>query len=141
MFWRVLALALLFSLAAAAPPEVLILKATAYTSRHQETDHTPHLTATGAHTRLGIIAVSRDLLELELPYGSLVKLYDLGRWHDGQGAGEFDPLFENIVFVVEDTMNPRIHQQIDVWLPDYSLARLFGVRRVKVVVLRRGREF
>ncbi len=123
----------------AQPPEVFLLKATAYTSSRHETDATPHLTATGARTRLGILAVSRDLLDEELPYGSLVRLYDLGRWQDGKGAGTFDPLFSGLLFVVEDTMNKRKRQQIDVWLPDRSLALKFGVRRVKVVVVRRGR--
>ncbi len=119
--------------------EVLILKATAYTSSPRETDRTPYVTATGAKTRLGVLAVSRDLLEKELPYGSLVRLYDLGRWQDGKGAGAFDPLFKGLLFVVEDTMNKRKRQQIDVWLPDRSLALKFGVRRIKVVVVRRGR--
>ena len=120
-------------------PRVLILKATAYTSSPRETDRTPFITATGARTRLGILAVSRDLLQSELPYGSLVRLYDLGRWQDGIGAGTFDPLFKGLLFVVEDTMHKRKRQQIDVWLPDRTLALKFGVRRVKLVVVRRGR--
>jgi len=127
------------SAAFAKPPEVLILKATAYTSSPRETDGTPYVTATGARTRLGILAVSRDLLDEELPYGSLVRLYDLGRWQDGKDAGAFDPLFEGLLFVVEDTMNKRKRQQIDIWLPDRTLALKFGVRRIKVVVVRRGR--
>jgi len=120
-------------------PRVLILKATAYTSSPRETDQTPFITATGARTRLGILAVSRDLLQSELPYGSLVRLYDLGRWRDGKDAGTFDPLFKGLLFVVEDTMNKRKRQQIDIWMPDRALALKFGVRRVKLVVVRRGR--
>jgi len=139
--WVVLAFALLFGAwGLAEAPKVLILKATAYTSSPRETDSTPFITATGARTRLGIIAVSRDLLGSDLPYGSLVRLKDLGRWKDGKDAGRFDALFRDIVFVVEDTMHRRKRQQIDIWLPDRSLALKFGVRRVKVVVLRRGRE-
>ncbi len=133
-------LLLLFGLGAwAAPPKVLILKATAYTSSPHETDRTPYVTATGARTRLGIIAVSRDLLKEALPYGSLVRLVDLGRWRDGKDAGRFDPLFKNLLFVVEDTMNKRKRQQIDVWFPDRTLALRFGVRRIRVIVVRRGR--
>jgi len=131
------ALASLFAFARS--PEIFILKATAYTSTPRETDATPYVTATGARTRLGILAVSRDLLDEELPYGSLVRLYDLGRWQDGKGAGTFDPLFKGLLFVVEDTMNKRKRQQIDIWLPDRTLALKFGVRRIKVVVVRRGR--
>ncbi len=141
MVRRLFAILLLFAAfgAFAEAPRVLILKATAYTSSPRETDHTPFITATGARTRLGIIAVSRDLLQSELPYGSLVRLYDLGRWQDGKGAGAFDPLFSGLLFVVEDTMNKRKRQQIDIWMPDRTLALKFGVRRVKLVVVRRGR--
>ncbi len=126
-------------MALAETPRVLILKATAYTSSVWETDRTPWITATGARTRLGIIAVSRDLLKGTLPYGSLVKIEDLGRWKDGSDAGRFDPLFQNILFVVEDTMNKRKRQQIDIWFPDRSLALKFGVRRVRLTVVRYGR--
>ena len=143
MYRKLLAITVVISLGALAAdvsPRVLILKATAYTSSYRETDHTPFVTATGARTRLGIIAVSRDLLAEELPYGSLVKLVDLGRWKDGADAGRFDPLFKDLLFVVEDTMHPRKRQQIDVWLPDRGLALKFGVRRVKLVVVRRGRS-
>ncbi len=141
MVRRLLAILLLLATlgAFAEAPRVLILKATAYTSSPRETDHTPFITATGARTRLGILAVSRDLLQSELPYGSLVRLYDLGRWRDGKGAGAFDPLFKGLLFVVEDTMNKRKRQQIDIWMPDRTLALKFGVRRVKLVVVRRGR--
>jgi len=135
-----LILLLVFGLGAwAETPRVLILKATAYTSSPHETDRTPYITATGARTRLGIIAVSRDLLKTDLPYGSLVQLVDLGRWQDGADAGRYNPLFENLLFVVEDTMNKRKRQQIDIWFPDRSLALRFGVRRVEVIVVRRGR--
>ena len=141
MVRRLFAILLLLAVsgAFAQAPTVLILKATAYTSSPRETDRTPFITATGARTRLGIIAVSRDLLQSELPYGSLVRLYDLGRWQDGKDAGAFDPLFRGLLFVVEDTMHKRKRQQIDVWLPDRTLALKFGVRRVKLVVVRRGR--
>ncbi len=141
MVRRLFAILLLLAVsgAFAQAPTVLILKATAYTSSPRETDRTPFITATGARTRLGIIAVSRDLLQSELPYGSLVRLYDLGRWQDGKDAGTFDPLFRGLLFVVEDTMHKRKRQQIDVWMPDRTLALKFGVRRVKLVVVRRGR--
>jgi len=123
----------------ASGPSVLVLKATAYTSSARETDSTPYVTATGARTRFGIIAVSRDLLPNDLPYGSKVKIEDLGNWSDGAGKGKFDPMLKDVVFVVEDTMNKRKRQQIDIWMPDRSLALRWGVRRVRVTVLQRGR--
>ncbi len=120
-------------------PTVLVLKATAYTSSVRETDSTPFVTATGARTRFGIIAVSRDLLGSDLPYGSKVKIEDLGAWRDGAGKGQFDEMLKDVVFVVEDAMNKRKRQQIDIWMPDRSLALRWGVRRVRVTVLQRGR--
>jgi len=123
----------------ASGPAVLVLKATAYTSSVRETDTTPFVTATGARTRFGIIAVSRDLLGSDLPYGSKVKIEDLGDWRTGRGKGRFDKMLKDVVFVVEDTMHKRKRQQIDVWMPDRSLALKWGVRRVRVTVLQRGR--
>ncbi len=123
----------------ASGPTVLVLKATAYTSSVRETDATPFVTATGARTRFGIIAVSRDLLGSDLPYGSKVKIEDLGDWRSGRGKGRFDAMLKDVVFVVEDTMHKRKRQQIDVWMPDRSLALKWGVRRVRITVLQRGR--
>lgn len=118
-------------------PRVMTLKATAYTSSARETDNTPFITATGARTRMGIVAVSRDMLR-ELPYGSKVMLEDLGT-PSGKGKGRFNYLFKDRVFVVEDTMHPRKREQLDVWLPDRSTAIRFGVRNVRVTVIQRGR--
>ena len=123
----------------ASGPTFLLLKATAYTSSVRETDATPFVTATGARTRFGIIAVSRDLLGSDLPYGSKVKLEDLGDWHTGRGKGRFNAMLKDVVFIVEDTMHKRKRQQIDVWMPDRSLALKWGVRRVRITVLQRGR--
>lgn len=117
-------------------PRVLVLKATAYTSSARETDSTPYITATGARTRVGVIAVSPDMLRT-LPYGSRVRLEDLGV--GGREVGRFNYLLRNRVFVVEDSMHPRKHERIDVWLPDRGTAVRFGVRSVRVTVLRYGR--
>lgn len=129
-------LLLLLSGAWAKAPKTLILKATAYTSSIRETDRTPQITATGARTRVGIIAVSRDMLR-QLPYGSRVVLEDMGTSRGG--AGRFSYLFRDRVFVVEDTMHPRKREQIDVWLPDQGTAIRFGVRNLRVTVVQAGR--
>lgn len=118
---------------------VLILKSTAYTSSPRETDNTPKVTATGAQTHLGVIAVSSDLLGTDLPYGSIVRLEDLGNWKNGAGVGQFSGLLSGQLFVVEDTMNPRKRQQIDIWMPDRALALRFGVRRIQLTVVQYGR--
>ncbi len=128
-----LILGLLFSLAWAEMPKKLVLEATAYTSSPRETDSTPFVTATGMRTALGVIAVSRDLLKT-LPYGTKVRLRDLGSVY-GRGRGRFDDLFQGRVFVVADTMHPRMRKKLDVWLPDRALALQFGWRLLEVEVV------
>lgn len=117
------------------------LRATGYNSLVDQTDSTPFITATGARTRFGIVAVSRDLLGTDLPYGSLVRLKDLGGYYTGRGAGAFQALLDSQgIFIVEDTMHARKTQQVDVWFPEYSTAINWGVRRVGVELVRFGRH-
>ncbi len=117
----------------------LTLRATGYNSLVAQTDSTPHITATGTRTRPGIVAVSRDLLGTSLPYGSLVRLTDLGTYPYGYSPGYFqDILDQQGLFVVEDTMHARKRQQIDVWFEDYRSAVRWGVRQVGVEVVRYG---
>ncbi|KGQ23049.1 3D domain-containing protein [Thermus filiformis] len=130
--WTLIAV-LLLSIAWAKAPKRLVLEATAYTSSPRETDRTPYVTATGMRTALGVIAVSRDLLRT-LPYGTRVRLKDLGSVQ-GRGRGRFDYLFQNRVFVVADTMHPRMREKLDVWLPDRALALQFGRRLLEVEVV------
>lgn len=118
---------------------VFTLKATAYNSDPSQTDSTPNITATGAKTQFGIIAVSRDLLDSSIPYGSLVRIKDLGGYYNGRGAGRFQDLLDSQLFVVEDTMHPRKRNQVDVWFPRLSDAITWGVRQVEVEVVRYGR--
>lgn len=118
-----------------------VLRATAYNSLAAQTDHTPHVTSTGQKTRLGIIAASRDLLGHDLPYGSLVRIRDLGNYANGRGYGKFQAMLDaQGLFVVEDTMHQRKRDQVDIWLDDHSTALNWGVRRVSVEVVRYGRD-
>jgi len=119
----------------------LVVRATAYNSLESQTNSQPFITATGTRTRWGIIAVSRDLLSEELPYGSLVRLRDLGNYHNGRGAGAYQTLLDGTdLFIVEDTMHPRKRNQVDIWFQDYASAVNWGVRRLEVEVVRVGRH-
>lgn len=123
------------------PPPNLVLeaRATGYNSTASQTDATPHVTATGTRTRFGVLAVSRDLLGDDVPYGSLVRLQDLGTYHEGRGPGRFQALLDGQdLFVVEDTMHRRKENQVDLWFSDYASAVNWGVRRVRLKVVRYG---
>lgn len=118
-----------------------VLRATAYNSLESQTDSTPHITATGARTRFGIVAVSRDVLSRDIPYGSLIRIRDLGNYHTGRGAGRYQSLLDKQgLFIVEDTMHARKRNQVDVWFEALSTANSWGVRRVEVEVIRYGRN-
>ena len=118
----------------------MTLRATAYNSLTAQTDSTPFITSTGAKTRFGIVAVSRDMLdESLLPYGSLVRIKDLGHYKTGRTAGSYNDLLSSEIFIVEDTMHPRKRKQMDVWFPTYNQAKQWGVRQIEVEVVRIGR--
>lgn len=117
----------------------LEVRATGYNSMASQTDGNPHVTATGTRTRFGVLAVSRDLLDQDVPYGSLVRLRDLGSFYEGRNAGRFQTILDSQdLFVVEDTMHARKSNQVDVWFSDYASAVNWGVRRVQVEVVRYG---
>jgi 3D (Asp-Asp-Asp) domain-containing protein len=116
-----------------------LLRATGYNSMVSQTNAQPFITATGARTRWGIIAVSRDLLQADIPYGSLVRIRDLGSVQ-GRGYGKYQELLDQQLFIVEDTMHPRKRQQIDVWFEHLHEAIEWGARRVEVEVVRYGRH-
>lgn len=119
----------------------LEVRATGYNSLASQTDASPHVTATGTRTRFGVLAVSRDLLREDVPYGSLVRLRDLGSFHGGQNPGRFQAILDGQdLFVVEDTMHARKQNQVDVWFADHASAVNWGVRRVRLEVVRYGYE-
>lgn len=125
---------LLFPAVDASNSRSITVLATAYNSLPNQTDSTPHVTATGTRTRFGIIAISRDLLK-NIPYGSRVKLQDLGDYATGRGYGRYNDLLRDQVFIVEDTMHRRKTGQIDVWMSSRSASLNWGRRRVNITVL------
>lgn len=88
---------------------------TAYNSLSNQTDSTPHITASGTRTRPGVVAVSRDLLAT-FPYGTRVLLVT-------HNCGTRIPTPH---LLVEDTMHRRKKNQVDIWMPDYSQAIHWG---------------
>lgn len=92
----------------------LTMRVTAYSSSADETDDTPFVTASGRRVRDGIAATNA------LPFGTKVKI---------------PALFGDKVFTVEDRMNRRMKNVIDIWMPTKSAALRFGVSHAEVVVI------
>jgi 3D (Asp-Asp-Asp) domain-containing protein len=118
--------------------KTIVVRSTAYNSLPGQTDASPFKTATGARTRFGIVALSRDLLR-SIPYGSRIVLEDMGTWANGSGRGRYNAMLSRMVFVVEDTMHPRKTGTVDVWFPARRQAIQWGARRLRVRIVQVGR--
>ena len=82
---------------------------TAYSSTVDQCDSMPHITASLHPVRIGIVAISDDLMEeMGLTFGQRVLI-------PGHG-----------LFQVQDRMNSRWHRRVDIWHEDRKAARLFG---------------
>lgn len=97
------------------PSYTMTITASAYNSLAAQTDSTPFITASGTTTRHGVIAANF------LPIGTRLKLPEL---------------YGDQIFIVEDRMNSRYTQRIDIWMESYDDARVFGVRNVVLEVYR-----
>ncbi len=86
---------------------------TAYNSLENQTDSTPWITAAGTRCREGVIASNF------LPMGTKVMI---------EGFGDR-------MFVVEDRMNRRYKNRIDIWFRSYGDAIKFGRRTLKFYVV------
>ena len=87
---------------------------TAYSSREQETDSTPYITAAGTTVRTGVVAANW------LPLGTKVRIPEI---------------FGDQIFTVEDRMHKRNQNKLDVWFPNTGDALRFGVRMTRVEIL------
>lgn len=90
------------------------LYVTAYSSTPHQTDDTPFITASGKHVRDGIVATNL------FPLGTKIKIPEI---------------YGNKIFVVEDRMNQRYGQRVDIWFPTYWEAKHFGIQRTSIVIL------
>ena len=88
----------------------------AYTARAEECDTTPEVTADMTPSRIGLLAVSPDMIsDGHVTYGDTVALID---------SGEFLG-----VFVIHDTMNRRYTHRVDILHGNVRAALLFGIRQ------------
>lgn len=93
------------------------VSASGYSSSVAETDTTPFVTAANTATRLGVLAISRDLLSEYTPGAP----FSFGDRAHISGLGDF---------LVEDVMSARWTNRIDVWFPTREQAVRFGLRDV-----------
>jgi len=95
--------------------------ATGYTARKEECDANPEITASGNPSRVGVIAVSRDLeYELGLKMGDMILIPDMG------------------LFRIEDRMNSRWKRRIDILHGNLKAAKLFGTKQVEIIWIGKG---
>ena len=93
----------------------MTLEVSAYNSEVAQTDDSPFITAKGTHVRDGIVATNI------LPFGTRVKI---------------PSMFGDKVFVVEDRMNSRYQNHMDIWMENKQDALKFGRRTLEVEVIR-----
>jgi 3D (Asp-Asp-Asp) domain-containing protein len=96
-------------------PVVKYMQVSAYTSRVEECDSTPFITASQTHVRDGVVATN------QFPFGTRIKMPEL---------------YGDKVFIVEDRMNTRYTNNVDIWMDDLTAARHFGRKTVKIEVYR-----
>ncbi len=94
--------------------EVRTMYVTAYSSTPEETDDTPFITASGATVHDGIVATN------ELPLKTKIRI---------------PALYGDKVFIVEDRMNERMKNKVDIWMATKEQAIRFGIKRVEIHVL------
>ena len=97
------------------PVEIVELHVTAYNSLPWQTNSEPCITASGMDV------CERDIEDViatnysYLPFGSKIKIPEL---------------FGDREFLVEDRMNKRYTQTLDIWMKDYSSAKEFGRQKI-----------
>lgn len=92
---------------------------TSYSSTVGQTDSTPFITATGTRVRPGVVAVSRNLTRYYGKRLQIVRTY-------GSGCGANSVLAKGRIYRIEDTMNARFYNKIDIWVSSTALARAIG---------------
>ncbi len=99
------------------------VRATGYSSTPDQTDSTPCIGASGYNICTGdenVIAANFSINGQRVALGTLVRIPDI---------------YGDKVFVIEDRMNSRYKNNIDIWFPERSSALHFGSQKVKIEVI------
>jgi len=98
------------------------MASTAYTSRPNETDGSPFITADGSVVRDGYVATN------VLPIGTKIRI---------------PSVFGDKIFEVHDRMNARYGYRVDIWMSDLKAAKAYGLKRniaVEVIEMGTGKK-
>ena len=90
---------------------------TAYNPTTDQCDDDPLIAASMRKVRQGTIAVSRDLFDQGWVFGRKVRIEGLG------------------IFEINDLMNKRFTQRIDIFMWDETEARQFGKKNIRAALL------
>ena len=99
------------------------VRATGYSSTPDQTDSTPCIAASGYNICTGeenVIAANFSINGRRVPLGTLIRIPDL---------------YGDKIFVVEDRMNSRYRNNIDIWFPERGLALQFGSQRLIIEIV------
>lgn len=99
------------------PKKVITVTVTAYSSTPDQTDDTPCITANGfnlcKNNKQNVVAANF------LPFGTKVRMPEA---------------FGNQEFYVQDRMNKRFSQRMDIWMPTRKAALAFGIQTLQIEV-------
>ncbi|MBG0791515.1 MAG: 3D domain-containing protein [Desulfovibrionaceae bacterium] len=98
-------------------PPVRTVTVTAYNPTTDQCDSDPLIAASMRKVRSGTIAVSRDLFDQGWVFGRKVRI---------EGYG---------IFEINDLMNKRFTQRIDIFMWDETQAKQFGAKNVRAALL------
>jgi 3D (Asp-Asp-Asp) domain-containing protein len=87
---------------------------TAYSSSRDETDDTPFITASQTRVRDGVVAANW------LPLGTRIQI---------------PQIFGEKILVVEDRMNKRYTNRVDIWMPTKAQAKEFGKKTARIMII------
>ena len=87
---------------------------TAYSSTEDQTDSTPFIAASGKYVYDGMVAANF------LPFGTKIKIPEL---------------FGDRIFTVDDRMNRRYQNRVDIWFGDRTSAINFGIKKAIIEII------
>lgn len=93
----------------------MMVTSTAYSSTVDQCDADPFIAASGKRVHDGMVAANF------LKFNTKIRIPDL---------------FGDKIFVVEDRMNPRFQNRIDIWMETRERALQYGHKQIKIEILR-----